>query len=107
MTDGGIRDFFRGKSIFITGGSGFMGKVLIEKFLYACDLKEIFLLMRPKRGKSGEQRVKEFSQIPVSNPSPINYLRSVIKRVFSLRSFIASKTSPNCLRKLCPCMATS
>lgn len=43
-----------------------MGKVLLEKFLYSCsDLKEIFLLMRPKRGKSGEQRVAEFANVPV------------------------------------------
>lgn len=67
MTEGGIREFFKGKSIFITGGSGFMGKVLLEKLLYSCsDLKEIFILMRPKRGKSGEQRVAEFASVPVN-----------------------------------------
>lgn len=67
MTQGGIREFFKGKSIFITGGSGFMGKVLLEKLLYSCsDLKEIFILMRPKRGKSGEQRVSEFANVPVN-----------------------------------------
>lgn len=67
MSEMGIREFFKGKTIFITGGSGFMGKVLIEKFLYSCpDINQIFLLMRPKRGKSGEQRVQEFAQVPVS-----------------------------------------
>lgn len=67
MPEIGIREFFKERSIFITGGSGFMGKVLIEKLLYSCpDVKEIFLLMRAKRGKSGEQRVKEFADIPVS-----------------------------------------
>lgn len=67
MSQGGIREFFKNKTIFITGGSGFMGKVLIEKLLYSCpEVKEIFLLMRPKRGKTGEQRVQEFAQIPVS-----------------------------------------
>jgi alcohol-forming fatty acyl-CoA reductase len=67
MSEGGIREFFKGKSVFITGGSGFMGKVLIEKMLYSCsDIREIFLLMRPKRGKTGEQRVAEFANVPVS-----------------------------------------
>lgn len=66
MAQGSIREFFKDKTIFITGGSGFMGKVLVEKLLYSCsDVKEIFLLMRPKRGKSGEQRVQEFAQVPV------------------------------------------
>lgn len=43
-------------------------KVLIEKLLYSCsDLREIIILVRPKRGKSGEERVKDFAQIPVRN----------------------------------------
>lgn len=77
MTESGIREFFKGKTIFITGGSGFMGKVLLEKLLYSCsDLKEIFLLMRPKRGKTGEQRVQEFAQIPVSSNFIIQTFKS-------------------------------
>lgn len=63
----GMQKFYKGKSIFITGGSGFMGKVLLEKFLYSCsDIKEIFLLMRPKRGKTGAERVQDFALIPVN-----------------------------------------
>jgi alcohol-forming fatty acyl-CoA reductase len=43
-----------------------MGKVLIEKLLYSCsDLKQIFILMRPKRGKSGAERLEEFGKIPL------------------------------------------
>lgn len=43
-----------------------MGKVLIEKLLYSCsDLKQILILMRPKRGKSGAERLEEFSKIPL------------------------------------------
>lgn len=61
-----IRDFYAGKTVFITGASGFMGKVLIEKLLYSCsDLKQIFILMREKKGKSGEKRVEEFSKLPL------------------------------------------
>lgn len=61
-----VQRFYKDKSVFITGGSGFMGKVLIEKLLYSCsDLKFIFILMRPKKGKSADQRVEEFKAIPV------------------------------------------
>ena len=78
MTEGGIREFFKGKSIFVTGGSGFMGKVLLEKLLYSCsDLKEIFILMRPKRGKSGEQRVAEFANVPVNLTSLLLFKKSL------------------------------
>lgn len=61
-----VQRFYKDKSIFLTGGSGFMGKVLIEKLLYSCsDLKFIFILMRPKRGKTADQRVEEFKAVPV------------------------------------------
>ena len=61
------QEFFKGKSIFITGASGFMGKVLLEKLLFSCsDVKQIIILMRPKRGKSALQRVQDFISLPVS-----------------------------------------
>lgn len=63
-----IQEFYKGKTVFITGGSGFMGKVMIEKLLYSCsEIKEIIVLMRPKRGKSAFQRVEDFEKIPVSS----------------------------------------
>jgi hypothetical protein len=38
----------------------------MEKLLYSCsDLKEIVILMRPKRGKSEAERVADFNKIPV------------------------------------------
>ena len=53
-----VQNFYKGKTIFITGASGFMGKVLIEKLLYSCsDIKEIIILIRPKKGKTAMQRV--------------------------------------------------
>jgi fatty acyl-CoA reductase len=43
-----------------------MGKVLLEKLLYSCvDIKEILILMRPKKGKSAEERVAEMTKLPV------------------------------------------
>lgn len=60
-----VQQFYAGKTIFITGGSGFMGKVLIEKLLYSCsDVKELIILMRAKRGKSASERVEDFVNIP-------------------------------------------
>lgn len=65
-----MQEFYKEKTIFITGASGFMGKVLLEKLLYSCsDIKQILILMRAKRGKSAAQRVQEFSSLPVSKSS--------------------------------------
>lgn len=61
-----MQKFYKDKTVFITGASGFMGKVLLEKLLYSCsELKEIIILMRPKRGKPAAQRVEDFARIPV------------------------------------------
>uniref|UniRef100_A0A1L8DYA8 Fatty acyl-CoA reductase n=1 Tax=Nyssomyia neivai TaxID=330878 RepID=A0A1L8DYA8_9DIPT len=61
-----VNEFYKGLSIFITGGSGFMGKVLVEKLLYSCsDLKEIFILMRPKRGRVPESRLEDMFKLPM------------------------------------------
>lgn len=62
-----VQEFYKDKSVFVTGGSGFMGKVLIEKLLYSCsELKQIFILMRPKRGKVPELRLDDMFKLPVS-----------------------------------------
>lgn len=46
-----IADFYGGKNILITGATGFMGKVLVEKLLRDChDVKVIYILVRMKRG---------------------------------------------------------
>lgn len=55
-----IPEFYRDKCIFITGATGFMGKALIEKLLRSCpDIKTLYLLVRPKKGKEPEQRIEE------------------------------------------------
>lgn len=63
-----IADFYKGRDILITGATGFIGKALIEKLLRSCSsLNRIFILTRPKRGKSFEERVKVITDNPVSN----------------------------------------
>lgn len=67
-----IPEYFSGKSIFITGASGFMGKVLVEKLLRSCpNLKTVYLLLRRKRGVDSETRLKKLLDIPVSIQSKV------------------------------------
>ncbi|XP_043486959.1 fatty acyl-CoA reductase wat-like [Polistes fuscatus] len=55
-----IEEFYNGQNIFITGGTGFMGKLLIEKLLRSCPgIKCIYILIRPKKGKEILQRGNE------------------------------------------------
>lgn len=54
-----IPDFFAGKNIFITGATGFLGKALIEKLLRSAPkIGTIYILLRPKRGKGLDERLK-------------------------------------------------
>ncbi|XP_049317469.1 putative fatty acyl-CoA reductase CG5065 isoform X2 [Bactrocera dorsalis] len=53
-----ISQFFENQEIFITGGSGFIGKGLIEKILRSCtNVGAVYVLLRPKKGKSIEERL--------------------------------------------------
>ncbi|XP_044270843.1 putative fatty acyl-CoA reductase CG5065 [Tribolium madens] len=66
MSKNSIVEWYNGKSIFITGGSGFMGKVLIEKLLFSCTgVKEIYVLMRSKKGKSPVTRIQDMWKLPM------------------------------------------
>ncbi|CAH0404502.1 unnamed protein product [Chilo suppressalis] len=56
-----VKEYYAGKSLFITGSTGFMGKVLVEKILRSCpDVKCLYVLMRSKKGHSSKERIDEF-----------------------------------------------
>ena len=46
----GIKEFYRGKTIFLTGTTGFVGKVVLEKMLRdLSDFKKLFVMIRAKK----------------------------------------------------------
>ncbi|KAL3271810.1 hypothetical protein HHI36_022280 [Cryptolaemus montrouzieri] len=91
MADMSIPEFFTGRSIFITGGSGFMGKVLIEKLLRSCPgIVNIYMLIRDKKGKSPEERIKAMLDLPLfkvlkkENPRAVDKIIPVTGDVMEL-----------------------
>lgn len=86
-SDADIESFFREKTIFITGATGFVGKVLVEKLLRCCpgtsditlkypfcgsvefivylDIAQIHILVRQKRDATPSQRITELCSSPV------------------------------------------
>ncbi|CAH1397837.1 unnamed protein product [Nezara viridula] len=58
-----IREWMNNKTILITGGAGFLGKVLTEKLLRTCPgVKRIYLIIRSKRGKTPQERWNEIAK---------------------------------------------
>ena len=62
-----VNEELAGKCVFVTGGSGFMGKVLLEKLLRSCpDIGCIYVLLRPKKGVPVQERIKTIAKSAVS-----------------------------------------
>lgn len=51
-----IKSYYKNKTIFLTGATGFAGKSLIQRILQTCQVANIYILLRPKRGQSFEER---------------------------------------------------
>ncbi|KAF9412371.1 hypothetical protein HW555_009116, partial [Spodoptera exigua] len=61
-----VASFYVGKSVFVTGGTGFVGKTLIEKLLYSCSgIDKIYVLVRDKYGKQASERLARITSTPV------------------------------------------
>ncbi|KAL6437910.1 hypothetical protein ACFW04_004313 [Cataglyphis niger] len=63
-----IQKFYAGQSILITGSTGFLGKMLVEKLLRSCpDISTIYLLIRSKKDESPKNRLDDIFEKPLYN----------------------------------------
>lgn len=62
-----IPEYYEGKNVLITGATGFMGKVLLEKLLRSCPgVKAAYVLVRPKAGQAPDARIADMINCKVS-----------------------------------------
>ncbi|KAI1705671.1 male sterility protein domain-containing protein [Ditylenchus destructor] len=61
-----VAEAFEGRCVFVTGASGFLGKVLVEKLLYSIpQIKNIYLLIRPLKNLTPKERLEKILQSPI------------------------------------------
>ena len=95
-----ISQFYDDKTVFITGATGFMGKVksvqkddfkilgnlfqvLVEKLLRSTRVKKIYLLIRPKKGIETKVRLEElmsakiFDKLKESSPDVMSRVEAI------------------------------
>ena len=54
-----IKEFFKDKTIFLTGTTGFVGKVVLEKFIRSLsDFRRIYVMVRPKKSIPVQERLE-------------------------------------------------
>ncbi|CAI6349030.1 unnamed protein product [Macrosiphum euphorbiae] len=76
-----IQSFYNGTTVFLTGATGFVGNLILEKLIRTCSgVKNIYVLIREKKGKTVEERFKELFNDPVfelMKKEQPNYLEKV------------------------------
>lgn len=59
--------FYENRSLLITGSSGFLGKVIVEKLLRCVPkIKNLYLLIRPQNGVDPQTRLEKMLESKVS-----------------------------------------
>ncbi|XP_072948454.1 fatty acyl-CoA reductase wat-like [Epargyreus clarus] len=66
--DSDVAKLYDDATIFITGGSGFLGKQLIEKLIRSCNVRKLYVLLRPKKEYSSEMRLNDILMDPLYDP---------------------------------------
>ncbi|XP_077300095.1 putative fatty acyl-CoA reductase CG5065 [Arctopsyche grandis] len=60
-----VGDWFKTRSILITGATGFLGKVLVERIASVAPVNKMYLLLRPKKGRNVKERLDDVLNSPL------------------------------------------
>jgi len=61
-----VAESFRNGIVLITGSTGFLGKILTEKLLRSCPVKNVVVLVRSKKELNASERVAKIYKQAVS-----------------------------------------
>ncbi|GFG36353.1 hypothetical protein Cfor_05960, partial [Coptotermes formosanus] len=82
-----LQKFYEGRVVLVTGGSGFLGRVLLLKLLKSCpNIKGIIVFLRKKHGQSCQERLfqilssSEFSAVPKESLVKVSPIEADIEK---------------------------
>ncbi|RZF38687.1 hypothetical protein LSTR_LSTR003493 [Laodelphax striatellus] len=86
-----IPEFFKGRNVLITGATGFMGKVLVEKLLRCCpEIGRIYIILRSRGDKSPKERWDEITELPVFDRLKTEYPKN-LEKIYVMEGDVAEK----------------
>lgn len=74
-----VKEFYKDKNVFITGGTGFFGHLFIEKLLRCTDVSKLYVLLRNKKDKKWQERLDSI----LANPVSTSFFYEKISRILS------------------------
>lgn len=93
-----IEEFYKNKSVLLTGFSGFLGQIITERLVRCCDVDKIYVLIRNKKGKTWQNRVYDIFKDPVSILICV-LLKQILVCIFFNSFLIAFEKKSPILRK--------
>lgn len=78
-----IKSFYKDKTVFLTGATGYLGSLFLAKLMRLGNVKEVLILSRPKKGKSNQERLSLilsdflFQETSIYDENFVNKLRIV------------------------------
>ncbi|KAH9645837.1 hypothetical protein HF086_015197 [Spodoptera exigua] len=91
-----IPEYFAGREVLITGATGFMGKVLVERLLWTCpDIGRLHLLMRHKRDVAPDKRLALLKQSQSINYHLLDIVHNPSAIIHFSKSFINHLHQPS------------
>lgn len=71
MASYSVKAEFRGATVFLTGATGYIGGLVLEKLLRSTDVELVYVLLRPKGASSVEDRLTHLLQVCLLRQSAV------------------------------------
>lgn len=101
-----IKSFYKNKNVFVTGATGYLGKVLIEKLLRDCaDMGKMFIMLRASSENDAKTKFDKFKKsaifdiIKKENPSAMEKIHLIVGDMLSANNLKLSDEDITLLTK--------